>query len=215
VSQVNLLPPELLARQKQRRLTSLIILGGAIGMLLLLGFWFLQGQKLSDVNEQIAAQNAVNAGLQAQIADLSEFQALQEEAAQKEALLATAYAGEVSFSGILMDMSRVIPSDAYLTAMNIVLTESTTPGGGAAPPEGAAAAGSLIGSISADGQAAGVESLASWLTRLESVQGWVNPWLTSIQETEAGSRLYTYASGVDLSADALTARGKAGLTGGG
>jgi Tfp pilus assembly protein PilN len=214
VSQVNLLPPELLARQKQRRLTSLIILGGALGMLLLLGFWFLQGQKLSDVNEQIAAQNAVNAGLQAQIDDLSEFQALQEEAAQKEALLATAYAGEVSFSGILMDMSRVIPSDAYLTAMNILLNESTTPDGGAAPPEGGAA-GSLIGSIQADGQAAGVESLASWLTRLESVQGWVNPWLTSIQETEAGSRLYTYSSGVDLSADALTARGKAGLSGGG
>jgi Tfp pilus assembly protein PilN len=184
-------------------------------MLLLLGFWFLQGQKLSDVNEQIAAQNAVNAGLQAQIDDLSEFQSLQEEAAQKEALLATAYAGEVSFSGILMDMSRVIPSDAYLTAMNILLNESTTPGGGAAPPEGGAAAGALIGSISADGQAAGVESLASWLTRLESVQGWVNPWLTSIQETEAGSRLYTYSSGVDLSSDALTARGKAGLTSGG
>jgi Tfp pilus assembly protein PilN len=210
VSQVNLLPPELLARQKQRRLTSLIVLGGAIAMLLLLGFWFLQGQKVSDVNEQIAAQNAVNAGLQAQIDDLSEFQSLQEEAAQKEALLATAYAGEVSFSGILMDMSRVIPSDAYLTAMNILLNESTTPGGGAAPPEGGAAAGSLIGSISADGQAAGVESLASWLTRLESVQGWVNPWLTSIQETEAGSRLYTYSSGVDLSAEAFTARGKAG-----
>jgi Tfp pilus assembly protein PilN len=215
VSQVNLLPPELLARQKQRRLTSLIILGGAIGMLLLLGFWFLQGQKLSDVNEQIAAQNAVNAGLQAQIADLSEFQALQEEAAQKEALLATAYAGEVSFSGILMDMSRVIPSDAYLTAMNILLTETAATAGGAVPPAGAAAPGSLIGTISADGQAAGVESLASWLTRLESVQGWVNPWLTSIQETEAGSRLYTYASGVDLSSDALTARGKAGLSSGG
>jgi len=214
MSQVNLLPPELLARQKQRRLTSMVILGGAIGLLLLLGFWFLQGQKLSEVNEQIAAQNAVNAGLQAQIDDLSEFQSLQTEAAQKEGLLSQAYAGEVSFSGILMDMSRVIPSDAYLTAMNIILNESTTPDGGAAPPVGGATGGALIGSISADGQAAGVESLASWLTRLESVQGWVNPWLTSIQETEAGSRLYTYSSGVDLSPDALTARGK-GQTGGG
>jgi Tfp pilus assembly protein PilN len=215
VSQVNLLPPELLARQKQRRLTSLIILGGGIAMLLLLGFWFLQGQKLSDVNEQIAAQNAVNAGLQAQIQELSEFQALQEEAAQKEALLAQAYAGEVSFSGLLMDMSRVIPSDAYLTAMNILLTETVPGTEGAAAPTGGAAGGTLIGSITADGQAAGIESLAQWLTRLESVQGWVNPWLTSIQETEAGSRLYTYSSGVDLSSQAITARGQEGLTGGG
>jgi Tfp pilus assembly protein PilN len=214
VSQVNLLPPELLARQKQRRLTSLIILGGGIAMLLLLGFWFLQGQKLSDVNEQIAAQNATNAGLQAQIQELSEFQALQEEATQKEALLAQAYAGEVSFSGLLMDMSRVIPTDAYLTALNIVLTASTTGTGGAAPaPE--TTTGGLIGTISSEGQAAGTESLASWLSRLESVQGWVNPWLASMTETEPGSRLYTFSSGVDLSTEALTARGQEGLTGGG
>jgi Tfp pilus assembly protein PilN len=184
-------------------------------MLLLLGFWFLQGQKLSDVNEQIAAQNAVNAGLQAQIDDLAEFQALQEEATQKEALLTQAYAGEVSFSGLLMDMSRVIPSDAYLTALNIVLSASTPGTGGAAPPEGGAATGSLIGTISSEGQAAGIESLASWLTRLESVQGWVNPWMASITETEPGSRLYTFTSGVDLSAQALTSRGQEGLTGGG
>jgi Tfp pilus assembly protein PilN len=215
VSQVNLLPPELLARQKQRRLTSLIVLGGGIAMLLLLGFWFLQGQKLSDVNEQIAAQNAVNAGLQAQIDDLSEFQALQEEAAQKEALLATAYSGEVSFSGQLMDLSRVIPADAYLTALNIVLTTSTAATGGAAPPEGGAATGTLIGSINTEGQAAGMESLASWLTRMESVTGWVNPWMTSITETEPGSRLYTFSSGLDLSSEAITARGKEGLAGGG
>jgi Tfp pilus assembly protein PilN len=215
MSQVNLLPPELLARQKTRRLTSLIILGGAAGVLLLLVFWFLQGQKLSDVNEQIAAQNATNAGLQAQIDDLSEFQALQQEATQKQALLAQAYAGEVSFSGLLMDMSRVIPSDAYLTSLTIVLADTSTGTGGAAPPTGAATTGSLIGTISTEGQAAGIESLANWLTRLESVQGWVNPWMASIIETAAGSRLYDFTSGVDLSSEALTARGQEGSTGGG
>jgi Tfp pilus assembly protein PilN len=183
-------------------------------MVLLLGFWFLQGQKLSGINDDIAAQNAVNAGLQAQIDDLSEFQALQEEATQKQALLAQAYAGEVSFSGLLMDMSRVIPSDAYLTALNIVLTASSTGTDGAAPPAGAAS-GSLIGTINTEGQAAGIESLANWLTRLESVQGWVNPWMASITETATGSRLYTFSSGVDLSSQTLTARGQEGLTGGG
>lgn len=213
MSQVNLLPPELLERQKTRRLTSLIALGGGLLVLLLLGFWFLQTQRLSDVNEQIAAQNAVNAGLQAQIGDLSEYQALQEEAAQKEALLTEAYAGEVSFSGLLMDMSRVIPSDAYLTGLNIVLS-TTTGTAETAPAEGTATSG-LIGTISSEGQAAGIESLASWLTRLESVQGWVNPWMTSITETLPGSRLYTFSSGVDLSSDALTVRGQEGLSGAG
>jgi Tfp pilus assembly protein PilN len=214
VSQVNLLPPELLARQRYRRLTSLIILGGAIALLLLLGFWFMQGQKLSGINDDIAAQQATNAALQAQIDELSEFQSLQEEAAQKEALLAQAYAGEVSFSGLLMDMSRVIPSDAYLTSMTIQLSAAQASTDGSAPPAGAAS-GTLIGTINTEGKAAGTESLASWLTRLESVQGWVNPWMASITETDPGSRLYDFTSGVDLSSQALTARGGGGPTGGG
>jgi Tfp pilus assembly protein PilN len=215
VSQVNLLPPELLARQKQKRLTTLIIAAGAAMLLLVLGFWFFQGQKLADVNDQIAAQNATNAGVQAQIAGLQEFQQLQQEAAQKQALLAQAFTGEVSFSGILMDLSRVIPSDAYLTAF-----ESTLTGGEVAVVPGAAApetptAGVFAGSFTVEGQAAGVESLASWLTRIESVRGWVNAWISSIIETEPNSRLYTFSSGVDLSSDTLTDRGREGATGAG
>ena len=47
MSQVNLLPPELRARQKVKQLTTLIIGAGAAIIVLLLAFWFLQGQKLA------------------------------------------------------------------------------------------------------------------------------------------------------------------------
>ena len=67
MSQVNLLPPELRARQQTRRLTTLIVGIGAAIVVLLIGFWFLQSQKLSGVNDDIAAQNQTNAGLQSQI----------------------------------------------------------------------------------------------------------------------------------------------------
>ena len=60
MSQVNLLPPELRARQKTKQQTILILGAGAAVLVLLLGYWFLQSQKLSDVNEQVAAQNASN-----------------------------------------------------------------------------------------------------------------------------------------------------------
>ena len=110
MSQVNLLPPELRARQKAKQLTTLIIGAGAAVIVLLLAFWFLQSQKLAGVNDDIAAQNLTNSGLQTQIDQLQEFQQLQEEAAAQEALLATAWVGEVSFSQMLMDLSRTIPS---------------------------------------------------------------------------------------------------------
>ena len=122
MSQVNLLPPELRARQKVKQMTTLIIGAGAAVIVLLLAFWFLQGQKLAGVNEDIAAQNLTNSGLQTQIDQLQEFQQLQEEAAAQEALLATAFTGEVSFSQMLMDLSRTIPSDAYLDSFNASLT---------------------------------------------------------------------------------------------
>jgi hypothetical protein len=210
VSQVNLLPPELLARQKTQRLTTLIVGGGIAALVLLVGFWFLQGQKLSSVNGKIAAQNATNAQIQQQITGLQSAQTLQTEATAQQALLQKAYVGEVSFSQMLLDLSRVIPSDAYLSAFTATLATSPT-----TTPPGAAASPAFVGSFTASGGAAGFQSLASWLTRLESVKGWVNPWLSSASETGPSTGLYTFSSGVDLTSDVLTGRGKAGATSGG
>jgi Tfp pilus assembly protein PilN len=207
VSQVNLLPPELRARQKVKQLTTLIIGAGAAIIVILLAFWFLQSQKLAGVEDDIAAQNLTNSGLQTQIDQLQEFQQLQEEAAAQEQLLTTAWVGEVSFSQMLMDLSRTIPSDAYLDSFNAALA---VPVAGAATPTT-----TFVGSFTAGGAADGFESLASWLTRLESVKGWVNPWFSTATETEPNSGLYSFQSGVDLSEDALTPRGREGEPSGG
>lgn len=209
MSQVNLLPPELRARQKTRQLTTLIVGAGVALIVLLLGFWFLQGQKLAGVNDDVAAQNLTNSGLQTQIDQLQDFQQLQEQAAAQQALLTKAFSGEVSFSQMLMDLSRTIPSDAYLDSFNASVTAPVAGVVTATPATG------FVGSFTAGGAADGLESLASWLTRLESVKGWVNPWFSSATETAANSGLYTFTSGVDLSQDSLTARGREGVTGGG
>jgi Tfp pilus assembly protein PilN len=209
VSQVNLLPPELRARQKTRQLTTLIAGAGAAIVLLLLGFWFLQGQKLGGINDDIATQNLTNSGIQQQIDGLQEFQQLQTDAAAQQGLLSKAYAGEVSFSQMLLDLSRTIPSDAYLDSFNAKLTTAATAVTPTLPGT------DFVGSFSAGGGAAGLESLASWLTRLESVRGWVNPWFSTAAETDAHSGLYTFSSGVDLSSDLLTARGGGSASSGG
>ena len=108
-----------------------------------------------------------------------------------------------------MDLSRTIPSDAYLNAFSATLT---APVAGAPAP---APATGFVGSFTASGAADGFDSLASWLTRLESVNGWVNPWFSSATETGPNTGLYTFTSGVDLSDASLTDRGRGGLQGGG
>ena len=207
MSQVNLLPPELRARQKTKQLTTLIIGGGAAVVVLLIAFWFLQSQKLAGINDDIAAQTLTNTELQTQIGQLQEFQQLQEQAAAQEALLAKAWLGEVSFSEMLMDLSRTIPSDAYLDSFTASLAVPVT--AGAVAPTTT----TFVGAFTAGGAADGFESLANWITRLESVKGWVNPWVSSATETGPNTGLYTFTSGVDLSQDALTPRGQGDVSG--
>jgi Tfp pilus assembly protein PilN len=196
VSQVNLLPPEILQRQKRQRLTYMVAGGGAVAIVLILGFYVMQAGTLSGVHDDISGQQRSNAAVQTQIGQLQQFATLQTEAQQKDRLLDSAFADEASFSSMLQDVSRVIPSDAYLTTLTIQVTP---------PQPGAATATSFVGTIAAAGQAASVQTLSSWLTRLESVRGWENPWLTSITKANG---VYTFAGGADLSKDVLTSRGR-------
>ena len=85
--------------------------------------------------------------------------------------------GEVSFSALLMDVSRVIPSDAYLDNLAVQADQGQTPPTGRPDP-------GLIGAITASGQAVSIDTLSDFLTRLEQVKGWVNPWMPTVARNE-------------------------------
>jgi Tfp pilus assembly protein PilN len=197
MSQVNLLPPDILAAQRQRRLASVVALAGVGVIGLILVFYVLQVSKVSGIRSDIEAQEQNNRSLQTDIEALRAFEALRERAQAKQELLDSVFANEISFSGLLMDVSRVIPSTAALTSLTVSSQEpAPTPGGST----------QLTGRIDVAGLAFDYETLASWLTRLERVRGWVNPWVTSIADPEVGP--ITYTSGVDLTAAVVTPRGR-------
>ena len=58
------------------------------------------------------------------------------------------------------------------------------------------------------GVAQEVDTIATWITQLEQVQGWVNAWVTSAQEDAPFSNIYTFSNGLDLTQEAATARGQ-------
>ena len=206
MSPVNLLPPEIRQRAQTRRVTLLVIGAGLVVLVLVAFLFVLQSASLSRVNEDVADQERTNAGLRAEIAGLQEFAALQTEAQAKQALLSAAFANEVSFSGILLDLSRVIPSDAYLTTFAAQVAPPATSVVTVPVPGVVVRDTPLIGTMTAAGEAAGADSLASWITRLESVKGWVNPWISTFTETTPGTDRYTFNSGTDLTEDVLTDR---------
>jgi Tfp pilus assembly protein PilN len=197
MSQVNLLPPDILAAQRQRRMAGVLALAGVGVIGLILVFYVLQVGTLAGVRDDIDNQEQTNAGLQTEIDQLQAFDELRARAQAKQELLNEVFANEISFSGLLMDLSRVIPSTAALTSMSAVKGEPVPSAGGTTL---------LLGRIDVAGIALDYDTVASWLTRLERVRGWVNPWVTSIADPETGP--ITYTSGVDLTEASVTQRGR-------
>ena len=159
MSQVNLLPPDILQGQRYRRVTGLVVLAGLAIIGLIILFYLLQVGRLASVNSDIDAQQATNAQLNTEITDLSKYENLQAEAQQQQQLLNDAYAGEVSYSGLMMDMSRVIPSDSFLSALSV-----TTPGATASTTTTPTTTTQFIGSMTSSGEAIGFDTLSQYLT---------------------------------------------------
>jgi Tfp pilus assembly protein PilN len=207
VSQVNLLPPELREGQAIRRTTSLVVAVGLAALALIGIFYVFQVQRLSQVQSDLEAQQGRNAQLESEIVSLQEYAALQAELASKEALVAEIFVNEVSWSSALLDVSRVIPDTSYLTNLTGQIT-ATIAGEVVTEPTGGTPETTLVGNMTFAGVANQTETIATWITRLEQVQGWVNAWVNSAQEDAPGSRIYTFSNGLDLTQEAVTERGQ-------
>lgn len=195
MTQVNLLPREIRQRQTTRRQTGVVAALGAVAVGALLVMWFLQGIRLSDFNDKIDAQNATNQGLETQVAALQHFADEQAALEARKTLLQSAVANTIRWSGVLNKVAQVEPDTMWLDSMTgsatppVATTPGTTPAGGTA----------LIGSLQFSGSSLDTSTIALWLTNLEAVPGWVNPWFTSATKADVnGTSVWTFSSTVDL-----------------
>lgn len=198
---INLLPPEILERQSARRQTVAAVAIGLVLLLLLAGFYVLQLLRLAEVRDDLEQQQAENRQLEAQIAELQEVVALQQQLADSRELLADLLDNQVYWSGVLRDISLVIPGETWLTGLTGVIA-------GADPAAEVEVGRGLIGSITFTGFAFDHRDVALWLSRLEDVRGFVNPWLSNSTKALIGeTEVVTFANSVDLSEQALARRG--------
>ncbi len=200
---INLLPPEVLERQRTRRRTFFVAAVGVLVLILLAGFYFLQVLRLSDVEEDIAIQRSENAALEAEIAELQDIAALEQEIERTRLVLSSLLQNRVLWSAVLRDVSLVIPGEVWLSgiAAQLGITDeaaTTTP----------AVTTGVIGQISFTGFAFDHRDVALWLSRLEDVRGFVNPWLSNSQKTLIGlTEVVQFTNSVDLSEQALARQG--------
>ncbi len=209
---INLLPPEVLERQRTRRRTAAAVAIGLIVLAAIGGFYFLQVAQLNRVEEDISAQEATNAQLQGQIAELQDIATLEQEIAATRDLLNTLLADRVLWSDVLRSISLVIPSEVWLEGLNGQVGEASTTTTTPAPTTtGTFAPGAgVVGQISFNGKAFSHRDVALWLSRLEDVRGFVNPWLSTSTKTGGEDAnladIVTFNTSVDLSEQALARR---------
>jgi Tfp pilus assembly protein PilN len=180
----------------------------AIGVVLLAlvgGFYFLQVLRLSGVEEDIQAQESVNQGLRTQIAELQDIAVLEQEIAETRDLLAQLLQDRILWSGVMRDVSLVIPGQVWLDGLSA--TSGAAAEGAEAAPIAPTGEGGLVGQISFSGFAFDHREVALWLSRLEDVRGFINPWLSTSTRSEIGATsVVQFSSSVDLSEQALARR---------
>lgn len=202
---INLLPPEIRQRQRTRRQTAAVVAAGVVILAGIAALYFLQMLRLTGVRNDLEEQQAQNAALQAEINDLRRFDELQREVEASRQMLTSLMSNEILWSGILRDVSLIIPSDVWLSSINAQTTETT---GGATTGPGAGPSTGLVGNISFGGYSLDHRAVALWLARLEDVRGFANPWLSTAQKSQIGTTsVVQHTSSVDLSQKAV-ARGR-------
>lgn len=181
----------------------MVFTGGIIVLLVLAGFYFVQVFTLQGVEDDIETQQVVNAQLEAEIAALQDIAALEQEIERTRTVLSGLLVDRVLWSGILRDVSLVIPGEVWLNGLSAQL-------GLVEAEEGAPVSGTgVVGQISFNGFAFDHRDVALWLSRLEDVRGFINPWLSSSAKTLIGTQdAVTFTSSVDLSEQAVARRGE-------
>jgi len=195
---INLLPPEREERRRARQITTTIVAAG-VALLVLLGLVYAaEFVRLNGQKHALETQQATNASLQSQVAQLSQFQQLETQLQGKTTLLNNLTQDEVRWSVILADVSLVIPSDTWLTNFTATVTAAGTqsgPGATSATP---------LGTIQLTGTTFSHLDVAKWLTRLAGVDAFTNTYLSlSSKSTIGTTNVVAFNSSVQLSDQAL------------
>lgn len=178
---VNLLPPELAARARARRIMQYTVGGvlvfvGALGLVYLL--------RLSEVSRAEDTRDAAQlevVRLESDLAELDEYRALVELMDNRSSLLASAMEKEIAYSEVLNNLSLVFPDNASLLNLTIAAAEPEAPAAGEIDFGESVATGEFSG-YSVERFAPGVETV---LLDLDRTPSFFNAFVT----TAAGERL--------------------------
>jgi Tfp pilus assembly protein PilN len=205
---VNLMPPEIAAAERFRRLqlamgSAVVVAAVAVG-----GLYLHARSGISSAQTQVNSAQAQNSTLTTKLNGLASVKQTFANVQAKQQLLQQAMGGEIRWSYVLNDLSLRIPSNVWLTAMQ---ASETVPGIGlGAASTTTALPGSptsSIGTISFSGLGFKHDDVATWLNAMAKERGFSQPIFTGSSETAIGSTgVVDFGSTVTITSKALSGR---------
>jgi Tfp pilus assembly protein PilN len=184
MKRINLLPQEERVKASRERglIWAILIL---VAVVVVLGLWYvkLNGDVNAKQDELVAIQDET-AVVQAQIAELSPYAALQTQRTSMTETAKGIYESSVPFSILLQELSLVIPENVRLQTLTATVPPAMMPG--AAAPEAAAGAATAT-DVTFTGQTEEHRDVAEFMTRLGLIPQLMNITLTQSTDTTTGA----------------------------
>lgn len=209
---VNLLPPEIAAAAKLKRLKLILgLLVLAAMVLVVLGYLF-ASSSIGAAEESLADAQADGAQLQADVATYAEVPQVLAEVDFAQANLETAMTPEIRWSFYLNDLSLTIPRSTRLVTMTAIndaaaaqLSGTLSTTDQVVTPLGEVS----MGSITFTGRSTDFDAVAAWLQSLAREKGYIEPSVQNVTKADAADSQGTYydvESSTQLSLEASSGR---------
>jgi type IV pilus assembly protein PilM len=205
---------DLLTRHSGRRVggRNPALAGGALAAAALAGLLALPTMAVShDIKNEKkaeAAATARNSDLQRRIGSLSEAAVKQQQLVSAKAEIAKLLDRDVSWSRMLQELARTIPTDVWLTGFDTSVSDATAAAAAAAAATDTGAPVNAFGGT-AHFTATGLDypSVAKWIDRLSQIPSLTNIWVTSAKKgTYAERDTVDFDSTVELTGKARSNR---------
>lgn len=194
---VNLLPPEIAAQARLRRV-QLALAGGLVATVGVVGVLYASATaSVGDATDELATATARGAALQVEARSYADVNEVYAEAETARAMLVAAMGQEVRFSSYLDDLSKTVPEHVWLKDVTFSQV----------PPAGAGATTSGIGTATFTGVGFRHDDVATWLETLAAQEGFADPYVSDATAGKIGDRrTVSFTSTVTLTTDALSGR---------
>ena len=185
MKRINLLPQEERAKASRERglIWAILIL---VAVVVALGLVYVKlNNDVGGKQDELTEIQAQTAEVQAKIAELSPYAALQ---AQRTAMTETSraiYQSSVPFSILLQELSLVIPENVRLQSLQVTVPQAMLPGGAA--EEAAAAGAPAAADITFTGQTEEHRDVAEFMTRLGLIPQLMDIILTNSTDLTSGA----------------------------